>query len=94
MASAIINKTVIEILSENNSKTNEEIILRANGSNIDFQGFLKVMKNNKTETETGETDQNILPNVKLSDKVTFLDLIKEGNIGLMKAVDKFELRRG
>ncbi len=24
----------------------------------------------------------------------FLDLIEEGNIGLMKAVDKFEYRRG
>ena len=24
----------------------------------------------------------------------FLDLIQEGNIGLMKAVDKFEYRRG
>jgi RNA polymerase primary sigma factor len=27
-------------------------------------------------------------------KLTFLDLIQEGNIGLMKAVDKFEYRRG
>ena len=26
--------------------------------------------------------------------VQFLDLIQEGNIGLMKAVDKFEYRRG
>ena len=27
-------------------------------------------------------------------EVQFLDLIQEGNIGLMKAVDKFEYRRG
>ena len=26
--------------------------------------------------------------------LTFLDLIQEGNIGLMKAVDKFEYKRG
>ena len=26
--------------------------------------------------------------------LSFLDLIQEGNIGMMKAVDKFEYRRG
>ena len=30
----------------------------------------------------------------LPDALQFLDLIQEGNIGLMKAVDKFEYRRG
>jgi RNA polymerase primary sigma factor len=29
-----------------------------------------------------------------ADQRGFLDLIQEGNIGLMKAVDKFEYRRG
>ena len=30
----------------------------------------------------------------LTEGLQFLDLIQEGNIGLMKAVDKFEYRRG
>ena len=31
---------------------------------------------------------------KYTNSLQFLDLIQEGNIGLMKAVDKFEYRRG
>ena len=30
---------------------------------------------------------------KYTNRLQFLDLIQEGNIGLMKAVDKFEYRR-
>ncbi|MER5123150.1 RNA polymerase sigma factor RpoD, partial [Providencia stuartii] len=43
------------------------------------------------EEETGLT----IEQVKYTNRgLQFLDLIQEGNIGLMKAVDKFEYRRG
>ena len=80
MSSAIINKTVIEISNSYNSKPDEEIVLRANGSNTDFLGYLKVYKENKTiigNDEDNEKLENTLPKVKLNDKIILLDLIKD-----------------
>ena len=70
---------------------------------------LKELKDINKQMSTGEakarrakremTEANLLLVISIAKKYTnrglqFLDLIQEGNIGLMKAVDKFEYRRG
>src|SRR5258705_12123496 len=70
---------------------------------------LKVLKDINKQMSTGEakarrakremTEANLRLVISIAKKYTnrglqFLDLIQEGNIGLMKAVDKFEYRRG
>ena len=70
---------------------------------------LKDLKDIKKQMSTGEakarrakremTEANLRLVISIAKKYTnrglqFLDLIQEGNIGLMKAVDKFEYRRG
>ena len=70
---------------------------------------LKDLKEINTQMSTGEakarrakremTEANLRLVISIAKKYTnrglqFLDLIQEGNIGLMKAVDKFEYRRG
>jgi len=71
--------------------------------------FLKDLKDINKQMATGEakarkakremTEANLRLVISIAKKYTnrglqFLDLIQEGNIGLMKAVDKFEYRRG
>ncbi len=66
-----------------------------------FQLFLSI-QNGRREAERAKTElieANLRLVVSIAKKYTnrglqFLDLIQEGNIGLMKAVDKFEYRRG
>src|SRR4029077_105197 len=70
---------------------------------------LKDLKDINKQMSTGEakarkakremTEANLRLVISIAKKYTnrglqFLDLIQEGNIGLMKAVDKFEYRRG
>jgi RNA polymerase primary sigma factor len=70
---------------------------------------LKELKDINKQMSTGEakarrakremTEANLRLVISIAKKYTnrglqFLDLIQEGNIGLMKAVDKFEYRRG
>ena len=101
-------KTYVAILTRNAPAIKEEqkklIALQ------DHIGIpLKDLKDSNKQMSTGEakarrakremTEANLRLVISIAKKYTnrglqFLDLIQEGNIGLMKAVDKFEYRRG
>ena len=74
-------------------------------SHIDIQGIKEInrrlnmgrIRSDRAKKEMGEANLRLV--ISIAKKYTnrglqFLDLIQEGNIGLMKAVDKFEYRRG
>ena len=68
----------------------------------DFKDIYKQMSSGEAKSRKAKkemTEANLRLVISIAKKYTnrglqFLDLIQEGNIGLMKAVDKFEFRRG
>ena len=68
----------------------------------DFKDIYKQMSSGEAKSRKAKkemTEANLRLVISIAKKYTnrglqFLDLIQEGNIGLMKAVDKFEYRRG
>ncbi|MBI4741428.1 MAG: RNA polymerase sigma factor RpoD [Betaproteobacteria bacterium] len=105
---AIAGKTYAAILTRNAPNIKEEQKkLLALQTRIGIP--LKELKDINKQMSTGEakarrakremTEANLRLVISIAKKYTnrglqFLDLIQEGNIGLMKAVDKFEYRRG
>ncbi len=95
------------VKSEKNSIKNIMNEVRASASNIgltlnEFKRIVSNVQKGERESSIAKKEMieaNLRLVISIAKKYTnrglqFLDLIQEGNIGLMKAVDKFEYRRG
>lgn len=97
--------TFVEKYSEDVHELQYELAAtaRVTGLTIDeFRAVIKQVQKGEKEANLAKTEMveaNLRLVISIAKKYTnrglqFLDLIQEGNIGLMKAVDKFEYRRG
>lgn len=83
-------------------QTNERVEKKANFKVSYFKKLIQKIQKGERESSRAKREMieaNLRLVISIAKKYTnrglqFLDLIQEGNIGLMKAVDKFEYRRG
>ena len=88
----------IDVMREEISETAQEIGIPID----DFRRIVQTVQKGEREARIAKKEMveaNLRLVISIAKKYTnrglqFLDLIQEGNIGLMKAVDKFEYRRG
>jgi RNA polymerase primary sigma factor len=98
-------KTDAVLFTKEFTKINKKLMLIESGQRITIQEIKVINKARRTgeikerNAKREMVEANLRLVISIAKKYTnrglqFLDLIQEGNIGLMKAVDKFEYRRG
>ncbi len=98
-------KTFAERHADEVREIREDIAATAAATNLDIAEFRRIVstvqkgEREATQAKREMIEANLRLVISIAKKYTnrglqFLDLIQEGNIGLMKAVDKFEYRRG
>ena len=98
MSSIHLNATRIEQLVEQLNGLNKRL-MGLEGKLLRYALSCKIKREDFLEAKKEMIEANLRLVISIAKKYTnrglqFLDLIQEGNIGLMKAVDKFEYRRG